>query len=176
MTSHHSMLAALVALVALVAPLALAGLPALAATPAQAQVPGPGPALADPTRPGPLAAPAPAPQRRSDPAAPAAAPAAPAWPQLQSVQIAAQGGSTALVDGRVLRVGDRIGELSVAAIDAQGISLRGARFEQRLALLPGVLKVASHQTPQAPGQAVAVAAPAPAPAPAPALATARQLR
>ena len=174
MTSHHSMLAALVALVALVAPLALAGLPALAATPAQAQVPGPGPALADPTRPGSLAAPAP--QRRSEPAASATAPVAPAWPQLQSVQIAAQGGSTALVDGRVLRVGDRIGELSVAAIDAQGVSLRGARFEQRLALLPGVLKVASHQTPQAPGQAVAVAAPAPAPEPAPALATARQLR
>ena len=113
--------------------------------PAAAELP-----LADPTRPA-------APAAAAHPAARngATSAAAPAWPQLQSVQVSAQGGSSALVDGRVVRVGERIGELTVAAIDAQGILLRGPRFEQRLALLPGVAKTASAQPLSRPAVTVA---------------------
>ena len=142
MPTHPNICAALVMLLAL---LASAAPRSGAAAPAQA--------LADPTQPAAIAAPAPV---RRDAAAPL--PAAPAWPRLQSVQIAAHGGSSALVDGRVVRVGERIGELSVVSIDAQGISLRGPRFEQRLALLPGVLKTASGSPPPTSRQAVAAAA------------------
>jgi hypothetical protein len=99
------------------------------------------PPLPDPTRPAAfaeLAASSAAP-RRSE-AAPASAPAA---PQLQSVQLAANGGSSALLDGRLVRVGTRVGELTVVSIDEQGLWLRGARQERRLSLLPGVNKLAS---------------------------------
>ena len=103
------------------------------------------PPLPDPTRPAAFAEPAAssAAPRRSD-TAPASAPAA---PQLQSVQLAANGGSSALVDGRLVRVGGRVGELTVVAIDEQGLWLRGARQEQRLSLLPGVSKLASGTAP-----------------------------
>ena len=77
----------------------------------------------------------------------AAAPAPRAWPQLQSVQIPAQGAASALVDGRVVRVGERIGDVTVVAIDAQGVLLRAARYEQRIALVPGIVKTASASTP-----------------------------
>lgn len=98
--------------------------------------------LADPTRPaGANDRSAAAPARSAAPTAPAA------WPQLQSLQISAQGESSALVDGRVVRVGERIGEVTVVAIDAQGVLLRGARFEQRIALSPGVAKTASAALP-----------------------------
>ena len=82
---------------------------------------------------------------------------APAAPQLQSVQLAANGGSTALVDGRLVRVGGRVGELTVFAIDEQGLWLRGARQDQRLSLLPGVAKLASGTAPPTPRPAVHVA-------------------
>ena len=70
----------------------------------------------------------------------------PVRPALQSLQVSAQGGSSALVDGRVVRIGDRLGEtgeMAVVAIDAEGILLRGPRYDQRLALVPGGGKTAS---------------------------------
>ena len=113
------------------------------------------PPLPDPTRPAAFAEPAAssAVARRSE-TTPATAPAA---PQLQSVQIVANGGSTALVDGRLVRVGGRVGELTVVAIDEQGLWLRGARQDQRLSLLPGVAKLASGTAPTIPRPAVRVA-------------------
>ena len=115
------------------------------------------PPLPDPTRPAAFAEPAAssALARRSDNAA--ATTTAPAAPQLQSVQIVANGGSTALVDGRLVRVGGRVGELTVFAIDEQGLWLRGARQDQRLSLLPGVAKLASGTAPTIPRPAVRVA-------------------
>jgi len=110
------------------------------------------PALADPTQPPGLVQPVAATRTRSG-----AADAAPVWPLLQSVQVSASGSSSALIDGRVVRVGDRLGEMSVVAIDAQGILLRGSRYDQRLALLPGLVKTSSARAPLAPRPAVAVA-------------------
>jgi hypothetical protein len=82
---------------------------------------------------------------------------APAWPQLQSVQVSAQGGSSALIDGRVVHIGERLGEMTLVAIDADGILLRGKRFDQRLGLLPGIAKTSSARAPLVHRPAVAVA-------------------
>ena len=103
---------------------------------AQAQPQAP---LADPTRPrlaaepGVVSAPA-----RSDSAA-----APRVWPKLQSVQTPAQGAASAMVDGRIVRVGDRIGDATLIAISAQSIVLRTSRYEQHIALTPGIAKTAS---------------------------------
>ena len=113
--------------------------------------------LPDPTRPAhfsePAGAAASAAPRRGDAASMPAASA----PQLQSVQLAPGGASTALVDGRVVRVGSRVGERTVLAIDEQGLLLRGARQDQRLTLLQGVTKLPSSAAPIAarPGLSVA---------------------
>lgn len=108
------------------------------------------PTLADPTRPLGLAQQHTAPPARAALVTAAPPPALPpALPRLQSVQVSAQGGSSALVDGRLVRVGERLGELTVVAIDAQGIVLRGARSDQRLALLPGIAKTVSARGPLA---------------------------
>lgn len=86
--------------------------------------------LADPTRP-PVAVAAPV----------ALAPhlprrAAPVPPRLQSVQLGRGGAAaTALVDGRLLRVGDALGEAKVVAIDLQGLQLLGPQGSERLWLL-----------------------------------------
>ena len=101
--------------------LLLAPAPAAAAPPA---------GLADPTRP-PGAAQATGPAQRA--AAPQAAAVDP--PQLQSVQLGRGGETSALVDGRLLRVGDRLGEARVVAIDLQGLQLQGPRGAERLWLL-----------------------------------------
>lgn len=113
------------------------------------------PPLPDPTRPAAFAEPAAssAAARRSE-AAPVSAPAA---PQLQSVQLAASGGSSALLDGRLVRVGTRVGEFTVVAIDEQGLWLRGARQERRLSLLPGVAKLTSGTAPNTARPALHVA-------------------
>lgn len=131
------------------------GLGALLLYGAAAHTASAAPPLPDPTRPAAFAEPAASStvQRRSE----ATAVAAPAAPQLQSVQIAANGGSTALVDGHLVRVGGRVGELTVFAIDEQGLWLRGARQDQRLSLLPGVAKLASGTAPTIPRPAVRVA-------------------
>ena len=49
-------------------------------------------------------------------------------------------------DGRLVRVGDRIGDQSVAAIDRHGLTLRGPHGEQRLSLLTGITQTASRST------------------------------
>jgi hypothetical protein len=80
----------------------------------------------------------------------AAASAVTAAPRLQSVRLAANpSASTALLDGRLVRLGDRIGDASIAAIDRHGITLRGPRGEQRLSLLLGITQTASREAPPA---------------------------
>ena len=99
--------------------------------------------LPDPTRPPPMlmgAASAPQAARAASAAAvPTAAP-----PRLLSIQVPREGEPSALVDDRLLRVGDRLGDGTVAAIDAQGISLRSPKGGvERLSLLnPGIVKQA----------------------------------
>lgn len=111
--------------------------------------------IADPMRPAAAATPAAPAPRRADAAEPAAPPV---WPVLQAVQVgAAPADSTALIDGRLVRVGDRLGAVTVAVIDATGVLLRGARFEQRLALLPGITKTASAVPATSPAAAVNLA-------------------
>jgi len=137
-TLHHRVLPATAQGLAMVA--CLAGL-ALAAQPA-----GP---IADPTRPpaavqAALAASA-AGQRlpRNDSAATAANPAAAAastsaaapLPVLQGVHLPADGAPTAMLDGRLLKVGDSIGNRTVIGIDRQGVTLRGPAGTARVRLL-----------------------------------------
>lgn len=111
---------------------------ALAAT-AAAQPPASSAAWADPTRPaGALAADAAASAPRA--AARAASAPTPAAPRLQSVQIGADGSASALVDGRIVQAGDALGALRVAAIDADGLTLRDAKGRsERLNLLPAAI-------------------------------------
>jgi hypothetical protein len=108
------------------------------------------PALPDPTRP-PLLEAAPAgaayglrrplrlaAHRGAEAAsAPAAVPAPVPVPLVQSVRLSRQGAATALVDGRLLRVGDRLsgpwGERAITAIDEQGLLL-GAAAKDRAPL------------------------------------------
>jgi hypothetical protein len=94
--------------------------------------------LVDPTRP-PGAAPA---RAAASARAPAGSPAAELRqpPQLQAVQLARGGASTALVDGRLLRVGDRLGDAKVVGIDLQGLQLQGPRGTERLWLLAAVVQ------------------------------------
>ena len=96
-----------------------------------------GPAPADPTRPAGFTRTVPTPAVRGVGAVDAATAPAPVRPMLQSLQVSVRGESSALVDGRVVRVGDRLGETVVVTIDTQGILLRGPRYEQRIALVPG---------------------------------------
>ena len=106
-------------------------------------------ALPDPTRPPglPAAVHAAAPPSARGvvnpaPTAAASAPAASALPQLQSLQLAHQGPATAVLDGQLVRAGDRIGERTVVAIDHQGLLLRHAvtQSTERLQLLGGAVK------------------------------------
>ena len=111
-----------------------------AVLPAQAQNAG----LADPTRP-PGVAPVASPRALANGAArplvsPASAPPAPLAPKLQSVQLGAGRPATALVDGRLVRVGDRIGEAQVVTIDLQGLQLQGPHGAERLPLLSAVIQ------------------------------------
>ena len=110
---------------------------------------GAAPPLADPTRPpdfaagaSPTAAVAAAAARSAD-----AALRTPLPRQLQAVQTSARGVATALIDARVVRVGDVLGDgpgaVTVQAIDADGVTLRGPHYQQRLALAPGGTKTLS---------------------------------
>lgn len=84
-------------------------------------------AWADPTRPaGAAAADASASAPRAARAANAASAVASAAPQLQSVQIGANGQASALVDGRVVQTGDSVGSSRIVAIDVDGLTLRDA--------------------------------------------------
>jgi hypothetical protein len=68
---------------------------------------------------------------RAEPARPAA------LPRLQSVQMRSSGPPTALIDDRLVKVGDAVGERVVQTIDHEGVVLRGAGGERRLRLLGG---------------------------------------
>jgi hypothetical protein len=57
--------------------------------------------------------------------APVAVP--PAAPRLQSVQVPQHGVASALVDNKLLFVGDKLGGRTVVAIDVQGLQLRDAK-------------------------------------------------
>jgi MSHA biogenesis protein MshK len=81
--------------------------------------------LRDPTRPPPgqaADAPAPAPLR------------------LTSVMLRPGGRSLAMIDGAPVRVGDRLAEGKVTAIDEGGLWLRTDTGPRRIGLLPAVLK------------------------------------
>jgi hypothetical protein len=81
-------------------------------------------------------------------AAPAAsAPAATAAPRLQSVQLGAAGAASALLDGRLVHVGDRVGDKTITTIDRHGLTLSGG---QRLPLLTSAItQAASRAAPPA---------------------------
>jgi hypothetical protein len=61
----------------------------------------------------------------------------PALPRLQSVQLRSSGQPTALIDDRLVKVGDAVGDRVVHAIDNDGVVLRGTGGERRLRLLGG---------------------------------------
>lgn len=111
-------------------------------------------ALTDPTRPpGAVAAPVAASPRTPPKAAPAPH-------RLQSVQLGRGGAATALVDGRLLRVGDTLGEAKVVAIDRQSLQLLGPQGSERLWLLaapvpPAASRPSPPPTPAPPTVAVA---------------------
>lgn len=95
------------------------------------------PGLADPTRPS--ARPSAPPPAAGRPAASAPVPAAALPPPLllQSLQLPQRGLASALVDGRMVVVGDEIGGRRVLAIDPQGLLLQGKAGAERLPLLAG---------------------------------------
>jgi hypothetical protein len=103
--------------------------------------------VADPTRPPPSVLKSMAPPGQAQVAPPAAsapasaASAVPAKPRgMRVTLIRLDEGShrrVALVQGQFVNVGDRIGAWVVAGIDAQGVTLRGARGAYRLWLLSG---------------------------------------
>lgn len=68
-------------------------------------------------------------------AAAASAPAAAPLPLLQGVHLPADGAPTAMLDGRLLKVGDSIGNRTVIGIDRQGVTLRGPAGTARVRLL-----------------------------------------
>ncbi len=116
-------------------------------------------AIADPTQPAGAAGASPglAGTRGTRTAGEALAPAV--WPKLQSVQVGDNGSASAMIDGRIVQVGEAVGALKLVAVDAQGVLLRGARFEQRLALLPGIEKTALAEPAALPPAAAAQPAP-----------------
>lgn len=61
---------------------------------------------------------------------------------LQSVHLPDRGMATAVVDGRLVRIGDTVDGAIVSSIDAQGLVLRTARGEHRKWLLGGPAKQA----------------------------------
>lgn len=69
------------------------------------------------------------------------------WPKLQALRYSASGTSNALIDGRLYRVGERVGDTTLVAIRAQSIVLHGAGFSQQVGLLPGTFKTASDVVP-----------------------------
>lgn len=58
-------------------------------------------------------------------------------PRLQAVQLRSSGPATALIDDRLVKVGDAVGDRVVQIIDNDGVVLRGNGGERRLRLLGG---------------------------------------
>ncbi len=107
----------------------------LLATPAQA--------AGDPTRPPAFAAAPSGAAPRSAAAAASAVKPAPPPLLLGAVQVGRDGAASALLDGQVVRVGDKVGDSSVTQIDSQGVTLRGPKGPLRITLLQVSGKVAS---------------------------------
>ena len=84
--------------------------------------------LADPTRP-----------PREGPAEQRQGEAAPAPTRLQSVLISA-GRSIAVIDGRAVRVGERVGDATLVSIAPSEVTLQRGAERQRLTLLPGAVE------------------------------------
>ncbi len=110
--------------------------------------------VADPTRPPMLAVASPA---SATAPARAASAVAPRPLRVLSVQLPQQGPASALVDQRLVFVGDKLGDATVVAIDAQGVELRrGPGRSERLHLIDrAIVKQAS--------VSAAPASPSPAP-------------
>lgn len=70
------------------------------------------------------------------------APSSPALPppRVQSLHLPEHGAASALIDGRLLHVGDRLGELTITQIDPQGVELKSTRGMERLQIVTGILK------------------------------------
>ena len=83
---------------------------------------------------------APAASAASDAASAASAPRVKAQSRVSSVRISAGYGSVALLDGRLVQVGDRVGDSTVTVIDDDGVVLRGPKGLQRLSLTPAANK------------------------------------
>ena len=62
--------------------------------------------------------------------------AARAAPRLQSVLVASSGRRVAVIDGRTVRVGDRVGEASVAEIADTSVTLRRGKTIETIRLYP----------------------------------------
>lgn len=58
-----------------------------------------------------------------------------ARPRLTLIRMDAYGRGVALIDGRLLSIGDRVGDAVLASMDAQGVVLRSAKGWQRLPLI-----------------------------------------
>ncbi len=65
-------------------------------------------------------------------------------PHVESVRSGGDQPASALIDGRMVRIGDRLGDVVVTAIDDQGVTLRTGKGTARwLALAPGIRKTPS---------------------------------
>jgi hypothetical protein len=78
-------------------------------------------------------------------AKPASAPVAPKAPELQALRLGKDLPPLALIDDKLVRIGDRVGEASVLAISEEGVLLRVGRSgpDQWLRLNPGVRKTSA---------------------------------
>lgn len=122
-------------------------------------------ALPDPTRPPPgvvhasmppgLAASGALPMGASAPASGASsarARALPAGPRLTLLRVGGTGSKgVALIDGKAVSVGDRVGDWTVMVIDTLGVTLRGAKGTQRLTLLSATNQGVASVSPAASG-------------------------
>ncbi len=100
-------------------------------------------AAGDPTRPPGFTTPTPGTPARSAAAAASAGKPPPQPPLLGSLQLSRDGAASALLDGQVVRVGDKVGDSTVTLIDSQGVTLRGPKGLLRILLLQGSGKVPS---------------------------------
>jgi hypothetical protein len=86
----------------------------------------------------------------------AASAAQAAGSRLTLIRVATSGGySSAVIDGRSVNLGDRVGDATVASIDEQGVVLRSARGWQRLWLASSAGKTSPVFTTMAPRPASA---------------------
>jgi hypothetical protein len=130
------------------------GAVALAAPLCSAQVTAPaGSSVADPTRPPLPLAPRSAPPPAAVGGPPRPTPEVVMVVKLQGVSVQPLAAdSTALIDGRLLRIGERVGDWTLDAIDLQGVQLRRAQATRRVAL-PGAPQQATPFAPEAPAPA-----------------------